>query len=133
MIGRRTNRMKDRANDHKWHHWLARYDSIAPPTAAELALLENRILSQIDTLPDDFMREDMQLAPWMLHRSWLARGVCLAAVLFALLGFLVGRDFDDLLSPSTDSATLFASADDTPWQSFITVPLSSGETDDVSE
>jgi hypothetical protein len=120
------------ADDQKWRDMLKRYDLTTPLAAAELAVLEHRILAQIDALPDRAAVSGISLASLTFNGTWAVRGACLAAVLFVLLGFIVGRDFDDLSFGTADSGALFASADGTPWQSFITAP-SSGETDDTSE
>jgi hypothetical protein len=120
-------------DDQRLGRLLQKHDPIASPTAADLTTLETRILSRIEAHPDNFTLPETQWTPSMLSQSWLVRGVCFAAVLFAVLGFIVGRDFDDLTSQSADSNALFASAEATPWQSFIVAPLPSGESDDATE
>lgn len=118
------------ADDRKWRNMLRRHDFVPPPEFAGLAALERRIMAEVDALPEGYIPSVIPFAPWTLGGTWAVRGACLAAALFVLLGFLVGREFDALSFQTADSSALFASADATPWQSFITSP-SSGETDDA--
>jgi len=118
--------------DAEFRAFLQKNDPVAAPSVSELTALENRILAQITTLPDASSMTDIP-SPWILSKKWAARGAWAASVLFVLLGFIAGRSFDDLALQSADQETLYASADSTLWQSFITVPSSAGETDDTSE
>jgi hypothetical protein len=119
-------------DDTELRAFLRRNDPITSSSQAEIAALEDRILAQIDTFPHDPLIADIP-SPWILSKKWAARGAWAASVLFIVLGFIAGRSFDDLTFQSADQETLYASADSTLWQSFITAPSSSGETDDSSE
>jgi hypothetical protein len=120
------------SDDVELRAFLRRNDPVASPSQAEMAALESRILAQISALPGDFLVTDIP-APWILSKKWAARSAWMASVLFIVLGFIAGRSFDDAAFQLTDQETLYASADGTLWQSFITTPSSSGEADDTSE
>jgi hypothetical protein len=122
--------MTGNRDDHRiWRNWLKPRDPIAPAETAQLAALEDRIMAQIDTLPATPSFAGWPLPALAAMDGWTMRGACAAAVLVAALGFFVGRDIN-LLVQNPDGTALFASADSTPWQSFLSAPTS-GEIDDA--
>jgi len=130
MMNRRSRGSDFGQNDAEFRSFLKHHDPIAHPSALDLVRLEQQILAKVGTMeaaiPSEFV------SPWMISKKWLLGGV-VAGVFCILLGFSVGQDFDDVLSQSSDSISLFASASDVPWQSFDITPLSTGESDGAQQ
>jgi hypothetical protein len=132
MIRRPPNDTDD-INGAQLRALLKRYDPTTQSGPATLAMLENRILAQIDALPEPGIFGDIPLSPWIMSKKWALRGACAASVLFVILGFIVGQGIGGRSFQSTATPEIVASADDTAWQSFISNPASAGEIDDASE
>jgi hypothetical protein len=110
------------------------YDPVAPLPVAELMALEGKILAQLDKeVVGNVLISDYMPPVWMQHRAWIMRAAGVMGILVAVLGFAAGRDFDQLSFQSADQGTVFASADSTLWQSFITAPSTTGEVNDSAE
>jgi hypothetical protein len=119
-------------NDAMLQAVLRHFDPVAEPDSDELALVESRIMAQIMDTPKILPAAEFTVPFWQGGRNWAMRA-CALAVLFIMLGFVTGRNFDLLTSQSGEPETLFASADgSSPWQSFITAPAV-GEADDANE
>jgi hypothetical protein len=128
MIGRQK---ADTISDAELKFLLKKHDPVMPPTTAELLALEHRILAQVDAQRGRSISSNVPGSLWKTGKQWILGGVA-AGVFCVMLGFGVGREFDDLFSQPADSNALYAAAGDASWPSFILAPVA-GESDDNAE